>query len=147
MLILNTNYNTSITPAWVFRESVCKEAKYENYNTSRGHFAYFELKFEYYESENPIVFENQAMLQNEYIGNEKIEKAFEVFKNRIVSTLEDAFNDIYAKGYPVINLKITLSNLLIDDRNSIESSYLLATEYLLMDLFNSDNILLRLDKK
>jgi hypothetical protein len=147
MLFLKTNYTNNITPAWVFRESICKEVKYENYNSNRGHFAYFKLKFEYYESEKPIVFEDKAMLQEEHIGSERLENAFEVFKNRIVTTLEESFNDIYIKGYPIINLKIILSNLLIDTRNSIESSYLLATEYLLMELFKSDNILLRVDKK
>lgn len=145
MIALETIYNKDVEDAWMFKHNICKEAEYIKYNTSRGHFAKFKLSFEIYEGSAPIMFENLTKVQDDKKENKEFKELLDLFTKRIMVTILERFEQMFLDGCPIINLKIVLSDLIIDEYDSVEMSYLLATEILLNNLFKED-ILVKVNK-
>ena len=74
ILYLNTGYNKKAKQLWTLKVNVFKAVRYINQNTSRGHFACFNLPFELYKCENSIVFEKKLLYQRNQLITDILRK-------------------------------------------------------------------------
>lgn len=135
-----TEYDKKTKQFWTLKENVFRVVRYINQNTSRGQFAYFSLLFELYKGEPPVVFENKTTLQKEFIGNKRFEEELKLYTNTIYKTIEEELNRMYLIGFPIIELKIVLSDLIIHPADSNELSYKIATQMTVKEVFKVDNL-------
>lgn len=145
MIELKTNYNKNIDGLWIFKENISQEAECIRYNTNRSYYAKFKLSFEIYEGSKPVVFENLVELPNEKRGDNEYEYTFNMYVKRIILTLEEYLDRMYLIGRPIVNLKITLSDMIFKDLTSADRAYESAVIQAIYKVFNS-NILIPFNK-
>lgn len=141
-IFISIKYDKNARPAWTINKTIVQNARYVKQSCSYDKFAVFTLTFEpYFSDVDPTVyFVNQAFLQSDLAGNREYEIDFISYVNAIHQRLEEEFNNLHDNNKPIINVKITLTDLYINTIDSSEMCYKIATHLAFNKVMVDENL-------
>ncbi len=121
MLEVSFKYDIDILTISEKIEDVSKHVKQ---SCGRNSFAIIKYIIEPTDSDNGIIFENKAKIEEKYKDNNKFKDDFDIYVQSVIEGINEAVSCLYKENGKLIkNVKITLLELLIHESDSWEMSY------------------------